>query len=156
MTYTRDDLIIWPDDPRLKDAVGKDVYFGDSPRNVLRSAMLNEKTTRLLMSIKGGFGFPFEVYKTQYPCIIIKKEPEKHYIPFDFSLKEDRNTLMGKRIAWKDGNGAYEEETITSIRTGVTHDCWLANNKKSEILLEKWTFVDGSDAGKPVGKEVEE
>lgn len=75
--YTKDDVIIWPDDPRLKGALDKACYVGESPAEALYVA--NKAIGQcLLIDINAKalrpFKTSFEGIKGYYPVIIIKKE----------------------------------------------------------------------------------
>ena len=72
----------------------------------------------------------------------------KKIVPLDFSLKEDRDALIGKRIY---SEKLKDDRIINKIYFQTNG--WYADIFFAEELLEEYVFVD---TGKPVGKEVEE
>ena len=151
MKYTYEDIIINPNDPRLENAIGKEVYYGDIPSLVLDDANNNWQPMKLL-GIKRSNCFPFAVNSLSdlycfHCCIIIKKEPKVKYVPFDLSKKEVRDTLRGKWVKHSNTGNEYQI-TQFSCRNNV----WTAIANTGEELLKYFTFLDGS----PVGKKVEE
>ena len=78
--YTYKDIIVDPEDPRAKDAIGKDVYFGLVPSVVLKYANTGGTTYKLLGIRKNSEGFRFIIASPPmssliyYDCIIIKQE----------------------------------------------------------------------------------
>ena len=156
MKYTKEDVIIWADDPRLEGAIGKECYFADSPTAALNYANAGQKESTYTLTeinISDDSTFPFVTnYQASWMCIVIIKEPKKKYIPFDLSLKEDRDALRGK---WVVRNSEYLDEIVISRFTESTVDIRVAmrdNMYSAKDLLYEWTFLDGS----PVGKEIEE
>lgn len=155
MKYTREDVITWEDDERLKDAIGKSCYMADSPIKVLNRAN-SDFDCVLLDGIRKGESFPFYFNGSCRAFIILKKESEKKLVPFDFSLKEDRDALIGKKIQWTYGS-AYTEGIVDGFTYGFRTDkTWYLHVADLKItaraLLEQsWLFAD---TGKPVGKEV--
>ena len=154
--YTFKDIIIDPEDERLKDAIGKKVYFGNNPQLTLNEAR-NDEDLGTLSSIEVKNAFPFSINGTGllandlyggYICIILKKEePKVKYVPFDLSKKEDRDALRGKWIKHK----RYGTEILIdcfSLDTGK----WYVNGYSAKPLFCNFLFLDGS----PVGKKVEE
>ena len=80
-----------------------------------------------------------------------EKRVTKRIVSFDFSLKEDRDAVMGKRII-------NESKGVDVLVTALFMDedrVWHVNdpNITSEVLIKDFCFVD---TGKPVGKEIEE
>lgn len=84
--YTRKDIIMDPDDPRLEGAIGKKVYSSSDINLVLNRA--NECEYEMtLTQVEDVDSEPFTVMNTdgtEYDAdfIIIKKEPELEYVPF--------------------------------------------------------------------------
>ena len=153
MKYTYEDIIINPEDKRLEGAIGKEVYYDDKPILAVQYANQNVKTGTLIRLNKKGEQFPFCVQRREvedkfnYVCIIIKKELEVKYVPFDLSKEEDRDALRGK---WYKNKYDKSESKITSF--AIRDDEWLADGESGEGLFKHYTFLDGS----PVGKKVEE
>lgn len=152
MKYTYKDIIIDPNDKRLEGAIGKEVYYNDLPFDVLKDANKNEKTG-ILSKIESeqveGYLFNIETEDAGniFSCIIIKKEPEVKYIPFDLSKKEDRDFLRGKWVKKKDTGNEHQLIHFTHI-----DNLWRALANTGQELYDYFTFLDGT----PVGKKVEE
>ena len=73
MKYTYADVIIDPNDKRLKNAIGKKVYLETSALAILRQA--NEKgIPDILTAINKDEFCPFEGVNYCYPFAIIKKK----------------------------------------------------------------------------------
>ena len=151
--YTYKDVIIDPQDKRLKGAIGKEVYYDDKPIFAVQYANQNVKTGTLIRLNKKGEQFPFCVQRREaedkfnYVCIIIKKEPEIKYVPFDLSKKEDRDFLRGKWVKKKDTEDEYQLTLFTHVGY-----LWLALANNGQDFYDYFTFLDGT----PVGKKVEE
>ncbi len=142
MKYTYKDIIIDPRDPRLEGAIGKKVYACDLTLGVLQEANGNYNS-KILNKIVNGVAYPFWASNHPFLCIIIKKEPEVKYVPFDLSKKEDRDFLRGKWIRHKVTGDEYQ---ITVLSNNLAISC------TGKELLKYFTFLDGT----PVGKKVEE
>ena len=82
--YTYEDIIMDPNDPRLEDAIGKECWLSDYPKEVLDYARNNLKEFRL-KSIEKEENFPFvdNNHEDNWALIIIKKEEPKKYVPFE-------------------------------------------------------------------------
>ena len=82
--YTYADIIMDPNDPRLEDAIGKECWLSDYPKEVLDYARNNLKEFRL-KSIEKEENFPFvdNNHEDNWALIIIKKEEPKKYVPFE-------------------------------------------------------------------------
>ena len=164
MKYTKEDIIIWADDPRLEGAIGKECWFGKNPDVCLWRATENMATRRLEeirpTKIAHFTIEPFEVGAEpyHYNFIILKRESKK-VVPFDFSLKEDRDALIGRRITCNSDNRGCLDILITGFAGHPDiPDSWLewGSSYNSQTLLDEgWVFADGENKGKPVGKEVE-
>ena len=79
-------------------------------------------------------------------------KPQKKLVPFDFSLKEDRDAVRGKWIT----DGSIEILIIGFAKHG---DEWYAESITTKYILHAKTlfkYFVFADTGKPVGKEVEE
>lgn len=164
--YTYKDVIIDPEDPRVE--IGKEYYFGATPREALEYARANGRGA-FLEDVDLVMPEPFliENFEKAYPCIIRKKETEKKYVPFDLSDAVVREQLWGKRIVIKDeyiiGNELRYPREIHSIIIGFTYcpegepkDDWTIDagdySLSAEEALEKAFFYDET----PCGKLVEE
>lgn len=156
--YTYKDVIIDPEDPRVE--IGKEYYWGESPRKTIDRA--NNKGCALplfLVDRDEEYTFPF------YFCqggleggshfLILKKEPEKKYVPFDLSNEEVRKSLEGRWIKSTDceyqisGFHSYDGEDGTEWNVVIAY-----KYISPEVLLALWKFDDGTPCGKLV--EVEE
>lgn len=177
--YTRKDIIMDPDDPRLEGAIGKKVYSSSDINLVLNRA--NECEYEMtLTQVEDVDSEPFTVMNTdgtEYDAdfIIIKKEPELEYVPFEsvdefinaydsanYSVKNGtvENKLLKYGGIWLKDNEIDAYCMVTEIwDTGV-----VIGNKNITIgettvfnditswdeLLENFTFLDGSPCGKEV------
>lgn len=153
--YTYKDVIIDPEDPRVE--IGKEYYWGESPRKTIDRA--NNKGCALplfLVDRDEEYTFPF------YFCqggleggshfLILKKEPEKQYVPFDLSNEEDRAKLRGAWIKVKDGN--YREYQIISLSSEIIYCGPTRDFGFSPIsLLEAFEFLDSTPCGKLMEEE---
>lgn len=146
MKYTYEDIIINPNDKRLEGAVGKEVYLETSAIDVLKQANEND-IPNILMAIHKDVAFPFQGIMFRYPFVILKKEPEVKYVPFDLSKKEDRDFLRGKWVKKKDTENEYQLTLFT--HKGYS---WRALANTGQEFYDYFTFLDGT----PVGKKVEE
>ena len=147
--YTYKDIIIDPQDERLNGAIGKEVYYSDNPSQALIYANTDKLAGKLVQIYKTNvspFGIVDGREKNIYVCIILKKEPEVEYVPFDLSKKEDREALRDK---WTRHKYLKIELKITNFE--IQDGIWYANGREGGILFRNYTFLDGS----PVGKKVE-
>lgn len=172
--YTYKDVIIDPDDPRVE--IGKEYYWGESPRKTIDRA--NNKGGALplfLVDRDEEYTFPFYFCQGSLEggshFLILKKEPEKKYVPFDFDKPEDRRELMGKTIINNyglDGDGEFREVMIVGFmnKSDEDRDCWSSNGDTkgtiamtvegyfhADELLKECTFLDGSPCGKLMEEE---
>lgn len=149
--YTYANVIIDPEDPRVE--IGKEYYFGDSPKEALEYANKNGRGALLEdIDLVSNFPFLMENFDESAPCIIRKKEPEKKYVPFDLSKEEDRARLRGAWIRRKDYPG--DEYQIVGI--SITNDLIFFDDSaqlSTDVLLKRCEFVDGSPCGKLVEEE---
>lgn len=73
MKYTWDSVIIDPTSDKAKNAIGKEVYFANNPKDCLNSANIHGAPCQVLKSLDLLSEFPFVVADgTQYACIIVK------------------------------------------------------------------------------------
>lgn len=171
--YTYKDIIIDPNSEEAKNAVGKEVFFDDIPRDVVIMANANANgsdlfLTGVLKDVIPELPYPFRFEDgNRYSCIIVKKEePKSKYIPFE-SAEEFIKAFGDHTHSDKDSNiktilymsgmwlittkreiPAFEQVIAIqdmSVLFGTTEYSYPA-------LLENFTFIDGS----PCGKEVEE
>ena len=165
--YTYEDIIMDPNDPRLEDAIGKECWLSDYPKEVLDYARNNLKEFRL-KSIEKEENFPFvdNNHEDNWALIIIKKEePKPKYVPFE--SKEE----FIDAFHYHD-NSKYSETDDILLNYGM----WLKHRESDDLFMvvEIWddgvvigsnqfttswndlsndyTFLDGS----PCRKEVEE
>lgn len=84
--YTWDDIIINPKDSRLKGAKGKECYFSDYPIALLKKANNGlSDDIHILKYICEKDKIPFidDKYMKSWTCLILKKEEEHEYVPFE-------------------------------------------------------------------------
>ena len=162
--YTYEDIIMDPDDPRLKGAIGKECYFSDYPKNLLLMARkkLSGNPFCLKEIFKAGPS-PFIDENGHGWCLIIvkKEEPKPKYVPFEsaeefidaFHYHDNANYSETDDILlnygmWLKLNELYVLVTCISDEYIKTFEsCYFWNE-----LLENFEFLDGS----PCGKEVED
>ena len=178
--YTRKDIIMDPNDPRLEGAIGKKVYCSSDINLILQRANDNEYE-KTLTQVEDVDSEPFTVTdmdgdEFDADFIIIKKEePKPEYVPFenaeeflnayDYTNHSVENGSVENKLInyggiWLKDNEIDAYCMVTEIwDTGV-----VIGNKNITIgettvfnditswdeLLEDCTFIDG----KPCGKEV--
>ena len=123
--YTYEDIIMDPEDPRLEGAIGKECYFSDYPKDLLRKAKngSSEEIYCLKRIIKKNYS-PFidDDCEDGWTLIIIKKEePKPEYVPFE--SKEE----FIEAYHYHDNANYSETEDIL-----MNYGMWL------------WSEVDGS------------
>lgn len=129
--YTRKDIIMDPNDPRLEGAIGKKVYFSSDINLLLNRANDNEYEMTLTQ-VEDVDSEPFTVtdmneHDFDADFIIIKnEEPKSHYEPF--ASIEEFLTDYFKSVA----NSEYIQKTISS--TGI----WLKHNDAFLLVIEIW------------------
>ena len=173
--YTRKDIIMDPNDPRLDGAIGKKVY-SSSDINLLLHRANNDEHEMTLTQVEDVDSEPFTVtdmneHDFDADFIIIKKEEKPEYIPFEsveefldeyFLNKEKYTTGILLKL---EGVWLREKETgalcmateiwdeglvigdtkLTIIGTDVFNDMM-----EWDELFNKYTFLDGSPCGKEV------
>ena len=177
--YTRKDIIMDPNDPRLEGAIGKKVY-SSSDINLLLNRANNDEYEMTLTQVEDVDSEPFTVTdmdgdEIDADFIIIKKEEEPKYVPFesadefidvyesmDFSVKSG---TVENKLLYYGGIWLKDKETdaycmVTEIwDTGIvigdknmTIGATTAFNDITEWddILENYTFLDGSPCGKEV------
>ena len=161
--YTYKDIIIDPTSEEAKNAVGEGCYFGSNPKTVLDFANCNEKKfLRVLECIKPEEDNPFYDYKYGFPCIIVKKEEPKKYVPFetldefiesykkaeeriDYSNAEDYIASCGMWLRFNNDDVICAVTEIWADGVFLGHDHMKI---KWEELLNFYTFIDDSPCGK--------
>lgn len=129
--YTRKDIIMDPNDPRLEGAIGKKVYFSSDINLILHRAN-NDESEKTLTQVEDVDSEPFTVtniYGDEIDAdfIIIKnEEPKSHYEPF--ASIEEFLTDYFKSVA----NSEWIQKTISS--TGI----WLKHNDAFLLVVEIW------------------
>ena len=179
--YTYEDIIMDPNDPRLEDAIGKECWLSDYPKEVLDYARNNLKEFRL-KSIEKEENFPFvdNNHEDNWALIIIKKEEPKKYVPFETldefieSYKKAEERIDCSNIeGYIASCGMWLKDTDRDVYCSVTEiwnygvvvgdsnmnttkdgDEYFTMNGVTEWkkLFMEYTFMDDS----PCGKEVEE
>ena len=161
--YTYKDIIIDPTSEEAKNAVGEGCYFGSNPKTVLDFANCNEKKfLRVLECIKPEEDNPFYDYNYGFPCIIVKKEEPKKYVPFetldefiesykkaeeriDYSNAEDYIASCGMWLRFNNDDVMCAVTEIWADGVFLGHDHMKI---KWEELFNFYTFMDGSPCGK--------
>lgn len=180
--YTRKDIIMDPNDPRLEGAIGKKVYCSSDINLILQRANDNEYE-KTLTQVEDVDSEPFTVTDTHgdefdMDFIIIKKEPELEYIPFEsadefinvydstnFSVK---NGTVENKLLYYGGIWLKDKETdawfmvteiwdegvvigdskIKTVKEG--DDKYFTMNDVTDWreLLRNYIFLDGTSCGK--------
>ena len=161
--YTYKDIIIDPTSEEAKNAVGEGCYFGSNPKTVLDFANCNEKKfLRVLECIKPEEDNPFYDYNYGFPCIIVKKEEPKKYVPFetldefiesykkaeeriDYSNIEHYIASYGMWLRFNNDDVMCAVTEIWADGVFLGHDHMKI---KWEELLNFYTFIDDSPCGK--------
>ena len=161
--YTYKDIIIDPTSEEAKNAVGEGCYFGSNPKTVLDFANCNEKKfLKVLECIKPEEDNPFYDYKYGFPCIIVKKEEPKKYVPFetldefiesykkaeeriDYSNAEDYIASCGMWLRFNNDDVLCAVTEIWTDGVFLGHDHMKI---KWEELFNFYTFMDDSPCGK--------
>ena len=179
--YTYEDIIMDPDDPRLENAIGKECYLSDYPREALKHA-INHTIKYRLKSINKEEICPFvdDEDEDNWTCIIIKKEePKPRYVPFkskeefiesyhyhDNSKYSETDDILLNYGMWLWSNEDESYKLVTEIwNAGVVigDDKMMITNEEGHIdvfngatswvkLFSEYRFLDGS----PCGKESED
>lgn len=145
--YTYKDIIIDPDSEEAKNAIGKEVYFADTPASCLNAAKNNNKAylgylKKLDLEDEEQ---PFYVNESvvsapsSWTCIIVKKEePKPQYVPF--KSKEE----FIEAYHYHD-NAKYSETEDILLKYGM----WLWSNEDGsyKLVTEIWNagVVIGDD-----------
>ena len=148
MTYTYDDVITTKDvatgKVRKEDIIGKQGWFEDTLDDALVVAGKGGNPSKVLRDVDTVLFYDND--DCGHYFFLPKKEPEKKYVPFDLTKKEDRNFLKGR---WIKTDG--DEEKITGFERdddGVWHIKISADYLLPEDMLNLWRFEDGTPCGK--------
>ena len=174
--YTRKDIIMDPNDPRLEGAIGKKVYCSSDINLTLQRANYNEYEMTLTQ-VEDVDSEPFTVTdmdgdENDADFIILKKdEPKPEYIPFEsveefldeyFLNKEKYTTGILLKL---EGIWLREKETgALCMATEIWDEGLVIGDTKLTIsgtdvfndttdwdeLFSKYSFVDGTPCGKEV------
>ena len=174
--YTRKDIIMDPNDPRLEGAIGKKVYFSSDINLLLQRANYNEYEMTLTQ-VEDVDSEPFTVTdmdgdEIDADFIILKKdEPKPGYIPFEsveefldeYFLNKEKYTIG---ILLKlEGIWLREKETgALCMATEIWDEGLVIGDTKLTIsgtdvfndttdwdeLFSKYSFVDGTPCGKKI------
>lgn len=163
--YTWDDIIINPNSEKAQSCIGKKCYYADNPTACIDFANSNdEDMVRILQCIQSeNTNFPFcfgTSIEYNHACIILKKEEEPEYIPFDNIKEFVKASLIHNKDHYLSGTGIWVEESydanreeiyISMVSSFFTYDNtifidgkWL----KLEELLDSYTFLDDTPCGK--------
>ena len=182
--YTRKDIIMDPNDPRLEGAIGKKVYCSSDINLILQRANDNEYE-KTLTQVEDVDSEPFTVTdmdgdEIDADFIIIKKEPELEYVPFESANEfinvydsKDHSVANGtveNKLLYYGGIWLKDKETdawfmiteiwdegvvigdskIKTIKNG--DDEYFTMNDVTDWceLLREYVFLDGSPCGKEV------
>ena len=161
--YSYNDIIMDPDDPRLEGTIGKECYFSDCPTKLLESARYNSALyLDCLTNISKEKACPFsDKNGSGWALIIIKKEEEPEYVPF-----EDGDEFLECYLSKANNPSKHKLESVGGI--------WLRNKNDDSMymvieiwndgvvlgsdqiatpwkyILDEYTFLDGTTCGKEV------
>lgn len=145
--YTYQDVIIDPDDPRVK--IEAEYYFSDFPGDCLYLANSEEAGPfdfGTLEKIDKELVSPFSLKGGKFFCCMIrKKASEGKYIPFDLTRKEIRDKLRGRWIRHK--FQGHELCINAFFGDKVKSDMFTIMAFDAKQLFNEWEFLDGSPCG---------
>ena len=161
--YTYEDIIMDPEDPRLENAIGKECYLSDYPREALKHA-INHTIKYRLKSINKEEICPFvdDEDEDNWACIIIKKEePKPEFMPFK-NISEFLNAYrsvaswLGEQDLYLNNRGIWlkdkDIDDVFYIVTEIWKDGVVLGSDQSttkwDDLLCGYTFPDGSPCGR--------
>lgn len=155
--YTKEDIIIFSDDERLKDAIGKECYFSDYPNYIITDINEDKCSLSKLEEIETGYKYPF--FNTEgrsYECIIIKKEEPKEYIPFESieefieaSLEHNRSHSLSKvHGIWLKNKEDGTTSLIISINENTNYLYFNLRAESLEDIFCNYCFLDDTPCGK--------
>ena len=174
--YTYADIIMDPEDPRLEGAIGKECYFSEYPKRLLSSARNNspEYLDCLTDIRKEGACTFVDKNGSAWTLIIIKKEEEPEYIPFEDGdeflecyLSKANNPSKHKLESvggiwlkgfdtdvyfmvtelWDDGVVINDSKMRTTQESSDRY-CTINDTTSWEELFKDYTFLDGTPCGK--------
>lgn len=109
MRYTWNDVIVDPTSDKAKNAIGKEVYYADNPRDCLLSVNVDDHSYGVLQSLDPTEHLPFVVDGRRYECIIVKTTPAY-----------DQNQAQ-----WIADNGIKEGDCVKVLRrAGEDEEDW--------------------------------
>ena len=168
--YTYEDIIIDPTSEEAKNAVGKEVYFADTPAGCLNAAKNNNKAYLgyLKKLVLGDEEQPFHVNEfvvsapSSWTCIILKKEePKPKYVPFKNGLEFFNSYLsvesrLEKTDYFLSNHGIWlkdkDIDDVFYIVTEIWKDGVVLGSDQSttkwDDLLCGYTFLDSTPCGK--------
>ena len=133
--YSYADIIIDPEDPRLEEAIGKECYFADSAKVILKKAKGESPyNLRHLEEINADESLPFVDKESKYAwqLIIIKKKepkPKPKYVPF--------KNITEFLDAYSNLKGCLTEEAYCLSKNGI----WLKDKDRKGayfMVTEIW------------------
>lgn len=162
--YTLKDVIIDPEDPRLEDAIGKEVYYSDYPNACVRYANDNNRLfIDNLASIHAEDDSPFSVKNCFCTCIIVKKEePKPEFVPFDTieefvkaSIEHNKDHYLAGTGIWikkETYNDAGDEYCFVMVngcseydeQISISDNTWMTFKE----VFDGYTFLDDTPCGK--------
>lgn len=162
--YTYDDVNFIGGSERVANAIGKECYYGFSAKQVLEHAR-NDESSSVLKWVDNDNYKPFgDVQGGWYPFMIVKKEPEPKYVPF-----QSKEEFLERYMEVKDELGSdsfegsllqcgmwlkYKENGDLIQVTGLCDDAIYVRNFTFGVtwkeLLNKFKFLDGYRCGKEV------
>ena len=161
--YTYNDIIMDPNDPRLENAIGKECYFSNYPREALKHAINNTIKYRLKRIAKEETcPFVDEEEEDNWACIIIKKEePKPEFMPFK-NISEFLNanrsvaSWLGEQYLYLNNRGIWLKDKdidgVFYIVTEIWKDGVVLGSDQSttkwDDLLFGYTFLDGTPCGR--------
>lgn len=162
--YTYKDVIIDPTSEEAKACIGKEVYYGSNPNEVLiRANNNNIFALEKLLKIYPKNKYPFivdDAYTSYFSCIILKKEepkPEPKYVPFKNSGEfisefEDNTPIMHVYGLWIYEKIGYFDEKVPRLVTEMWGDGVIvgsdSHTTKWKDLLERFVFENNEPCGK--------
>lgn len=166
--YSYEDIIINPNSKQAQACIGKEVYFADTPNACLYYANTgNNAQCGILQKIKIDSFCPFVLEKNgsrQWGCIILKKEEEPEYIPFEsadefLNAYENSkynviNVTTEKKLINCGGiwlKSKCEAIWITQCTEVTAHGIAFGHTRKIVLwkeLLNGYRFLDSTPCGK--------
>lgn len=130
--YTEADIISDPHDPRLEEAIGKQVYYGDEVPKVLRKALYDNSEGELT-AIDPDWSHPFLINDSlHWKFIIIKKgQPQPA-----------RNVYEARQAKWVKANGIKVGDKVRILRYFEPYEdgfCSCNNSKMKDLVGEVLT-----------------